>query len=70
MQEFDAKLEKSRKLNKINVCHVTEFFFIIKLICGSGSLATPAVVAPVALAWWQWRWWQLGGNTAADMAAR
>jgi hypothetical protein len=32
-------------------------------------LATPAVVVAVAAAWWQWRWGQLGRNTAADTAS-
>jgi hypothetical protein len=26
-------------------------------------------VVVVAAAWWQWRWGQLGGNTAADLAS-
>jgi hypothetical protein len=29
----------------------------------------PAVVVAVAATWWQWRWGQLGGNTAADTAS-
>ncbi len=32
-------------------------------------MTTPAVVVAVAAAWWQWRWGQLGGNTAADTAS-
>ncbi len=27
------------------------------------------VAVAVAAAWWQWRWGQLGGNTAADTAS-
>jgi hypothetical protein len=64
-----------RKLNAINVCIVTEFFFIIKLILqcrkwqqrqlGGGS----GVVVAVAAAWWQWQWGQHGGNKVADMAS-
>jgi hypothetical protein len=64
-----------RKSNDINVCIVTESFFIIKLIfqcrkrqqwqLGGGS----GVVVAVAAAWWQWRWGQLGGNKAADTAS-
>jgi hypothetical protein len=64
-----------RKSNAINVCIVTEFFFIIKLILqcrkwqqrqlGGGS----GVVVLVVAAWWQWRWGQLGGNKAADGAS-
>jgi hypothetical protein len=27
------------------------------------------VVVAVAAAWWQWRWGQLGDNTAVDMAS-
>jgi hypothetical protein len=64
-----------RKSNAINVCIVTEFFFIIKLILqyrkwpqrqlGGGS----GMVVAVAAAWWQWRWGQLGDNTAADTAS-
>jgi hypothetical protein len=62
-------------LNAINVCIVTEFFFIIKLILqyrkqqpwqlGGGS----GVVVTVVVAWWQWRWGQLGDITAADTAS-
>jgi hypothetical protein len=64
-----------RKSNATNVCIVTEFFFIIKLILqcrkrqpwqlGGGS----GVVVVVAAAWWQWQWGQLGGNTVADTAS-
>jgi hypothetical protein len=64
-----------RKFNAINVCIVTEFFFVMKLILqcrkwqqwqlGGGS----GVVAAVAAAWWQWQWGQLGGNMAADTAS-
>jgi hypothetical protein len=64
-----------RNLNAINVCIVTEFFFIIKLILqcrkrqqrqlGGGS----GVVVAVAAAWWQWRWGRLGGNMVADTAS-
>jgi hypothetical protein len=66
-------------LKEINTCHLTEFFFIIKHILqcrwqqqwqfdgGSGSLAMPARLAVV---WWQCRWWQLGGNMAAELAAQ
>ncbi len=32
-------------------------------------MAMPAVVVAVAATWWQWRWGQLGGNMAADMAS-
>jgi hypothetical protein len=62
-------------LNAINVCIVTEFCFIIKFILqcrkrqqwqlGGGS----GMVVVVAAACWQWRWGQLGGNTAADTAS-
>jgi hypothetical protein len=64
-----------RKSNAINVCIVTEFFFIIKLILqckkwqqwqlGGGS----GMVVAVVVAWWQWGWGQLGDNMAADTAS-
>jgi hypothetical protein len=64
MQEFDAKLEYSRKSREIDVCQLTQFFFIIKpisqcrqrwwqLLCGgSGSLASAL----------RQRWRQRGGS--------
>jgi hypothetical protein len=62
-------------LNAINVCIVTEFFFIIKLIlqCGKWQprhlCGGSGVVVAVAVAWWQWWWGQLGDNTAVDTAS-
>ncbi len=32
-------------------------------------MAMPVVVVAVATVWWQWRWGQLGGNTAVDTAS-
>jgi hypothetical protein len=52
MQEFDAKFDISRKSNAINVCIVTEFFFIIKLSCN--------VMKVMTAAWW--RQWQVGNT--------
>ncbi len=64
MQEFDAKLEYSRKSTEIDVCQLTQFFFIIKPISqcrqrwrqlpcgGSGSLASAL----------QQQWRQRGGS--------
>jgi hypothetical protein len=45
-------------LKEINVCHLTQFFFIIKLDNGNGSS-----FAAAAAAWqWQQRWQRCGGN--------
>jgi hypothetical protein len=80
MQEFDAKSEYLRKLKKIDICHLIQFFYIIKPISqctqrwgwqlgsSSGSLVVAAAGA-VAAAWWQWQWQKINGNIAAVAAA-